>query len=76
MKDAPSRGHDLKLAGGVVAIQRIHDAPSRGHDLKPAAIETIQQAAGDAPSRGHDLKRQIHAMDRYVPPMPPHGGMT
>ena len=32
--DAPSRGHDLKLAKGSLITPKKVDAPSRGHDLK------------------------------------------
>ena len=39
--DAPSRGHDLKLAlnGDEVAV--LVDAPSRGHDLKLKLLVSI-----------------------------------
>ena len=54
--DAPSRGHDLKLLKGILAVPLDVDAPSRGHDLKPLLLPLDDVRHQDAPSRGHDLK--------------------
>ena len=65
--DAPSRGHDLKLASTIPSgwthsdapsrpIVAAAEAPSRGHDLKLDVDQGDSNRGFDAPSRGHDLK--------------------
>ena len=72
--DAPSRGHDLKLAARQPLL-KLRDAPSRGHDLKLSPFPR-RRPLDDAPSRGHDLKLLRSPMFLLSEQMPPHGGMT
>ena len=55
-RQAPSRGHDLKLSDWHYGLVSNNDAPSRGHDLKQILKMSIHLIDMDAPSRGHDLK--------------------
>ena len=61
MLDAPSRGHDLKLAEAHVQ-EKPQDAPSRGHDLKLALLNDGFQLGRGCPLTGARLETDVERL--------------